>query len=416
MNLTEGIRMAMRSLTANKMRAGLTMLGIIIGTGAVIALLSVGQGAQAAITEQIEGIGSNLIFVFAGRLDQSMGRPDQIRSTEPLTRQDAAAIMEPGRANHVAAVAPEINRSGNLTYNGESITTNVVGTTPEYEYVRNFHPAIGRFFTTSDESTAARVVVLGSQAAEALFSDPQLALGESVRINRVPFTVIGVLEAKGGQGFGGGSRDNIVIVPLTTAQRRLYSGRFTSTTGERVDLINVSAIDEKSIDAAIEEITWVLRERHDIEFEEDDFTVASQEDILGVLGQITSILTIFLGAIAGISLLVGGIGIMNIMLVSVTERTREIGIRKAVGAKRRDILWQFLIESVALSVFGGAIGIAFGWGVSRAINTLNVFTTVVSPEAVLLAVGFSVAVGLFFGIYPANRASTLNPIQALRYE
>ncbi|NLG48829.1 MAG: FtsX-like permease family protein [Chloroflexi bacterium] len=415
MNVTEGIRMAMRSLAANKMRAGLTMLGIIIGTGAVIALLSVGQGAQAAITEQIEGIGSNLIFVFAGRLEQSMGQT-QIRTAQPLTRQDANAIMEPGRADHVAAVAPEVNRSGNLTYNGANITTNVIGTTPEYEYVRNFRPAIGQFFTASDESAAARVVVLGSQAAEVLFGDPQLAVGESVRINRVPFTVVGVLESKGGQGFAGGSQDNIAIVPLTTAQRRLYSGRFASSSGERVDLINISAIDDKSVEAAINEITWVLRERHDIEFDEDDFTVASQEDILGVLGQITSILTIFLGAIAGISLLVGGIGIMNIMLVSVTERTREIGIRKAVGAKRRDILGQFLIESVALSVFGGAIGIAFGWGISRIINTLGVFTTVVSPQAVLLAVGFSIAVGLFFGIYPANRASNLNPIQALRYE
>jgi len=244
---------------------------------------------------------------------------------------------------------------------------------------------------------------------------PELAIGETIRINRIPFKVIGVLEKKGGMGFGG-SPDAVVIVPLSTALRRLYSGRDLSARGHQVHIIYASAIDADSIDQAIDEITWILRDRHDIEYEEDDFMVTSQEDLLGMFTQVTNIFTTVLGAISGISLLVGGIGIMNIMLVSVTERTREIGIRKAVGAKRSDILWQFLVEAIVLSVTGGLVGIALGWGLATAVNTTGVLTTYVSPRSVSLGVGFSVMGGLFFGIYPATRASKLNPIDALRYE
>lgn len=413
MTLWESIRMAFRSLGSNKMRAGLTMLGIIIGTGAVIALLSVGEGAQRAITEQIQGIGSNLIFVFPGQISNTQSR---VTRYTPLTRQDAEALDDPSRLPHVAAVAPEINRSATIALGGETVNVTLIGTTPSYQFIRNAVPAFGDFLTPTDETAAARVVVLGWEAAERLTGDPEAALGQTVRINNIRFQVIGVLEKKGGQGFGGGSRDLIAIVPLSTAHQRLYGGRFLSAQGRTVDLINVSAVDEGSIDLAIEEITWTLRQRHRIEFDEDDFTVASQQDILGVLDQITNILTIFLGAIASISLLVGGIGIMNIMLVSVTERTREIGIRKAVGARRRDILWQFLVESTVLSIVGGLVGIAFGWGVSRIVNSLGTFTAYVSAKAVALAFGSSLAVGLFFGIYPASRAANLNPIEALRYE
>jgi len=415
MNLIESIRMALRSLRANKLRAGLTMLGIIIGTGAVIALLAVGQGAQAEITSQIQSIGSNLIFVFPGQLQQGAGK-GTLRIVRMLTRQDAEAIADTSRNPHVAAVAPEIDRSVTLTYDGNSVSVSAVGTTPEYQYVRNFPTQYGEFFTAGDEDAAARVAVLGSTTAEDLFGEPEDAVGETIRVNGVPFKVIGVLEGKGGQGMMGGSRDSVAILPLSTAQKRLFSGRMVTEGGVRVDFINVSAVDEASIDPAIEEITWTLRDRHDIQYEEDDFSVASQQDILSVAGQITSILTIVLGAIAGISLLVGGIGIMNIMLVSVTERTREIGIRKAVGAKRSDILWQFLIESIVLSVVGGVVGIAFGWGVALLVKRLAQLTTYVSAQAVTLAVGFSIAEGLFFGIYPASRASNLNPIDALRYE
>ena len=415
MNLIESIRIALGGLRANKLRGGLTMLGIIIGTGAVIALLAVGQGAQAEITEQIQSIGSNLIFVFPGQMQQS-GTRTLLRSFRMLTRQDAEAIADPARNPHVAAVAPEVDRTVTLSSLGETVSVNAVGTWPEYEVVRNVHPQYGEFFTAGDESAAARVAVLGGSTATDLFGDPQAALEQTVRINRVPFKVIGVLEEKGGQGMMGGSRDDVVIVPLSTAQKKLFGGRTGSDAGQPVDYINVSAMDEASIEVAIEEVTWTMRDRHDIEFEEDDFSVTSQQDILSVVGQITSILTIVLGAIAGISLLVGGIGIMNIMLVSVTERTREIGIRKAVGARRSDILWQFLVESIVLSVVGGAVGIAFGWAVAFGVEKLADLTTLVTIQAVALAVGFSLAVGLFFGIYPASRASNLHPIDALRYE
>ncbi|MFH1085676.1 MAG: ABC transporter permease [Chloroflexota bacterium] len=413
MSLSESLRMALQALSANKLRAGLTMLGIIIGTGAVIALLSIGQGAQAAITEQIQSIGSNLIFVFPGQLQQGSST---VRSYEPLTRQDAAALADPSRTQYVAAVAPETDRSATVTYRSVSLDVTITGTTPEYEWVRSHAVELGVFIAAGDNTSAARVAVLGASTAADLFGEAELALGETIRINRVPFRVIGILKAKGGQGMGGRSADSLVIVPLSTLNQRLFSGRFATARGERVDYINVSAVDEESVNAAIEEITWILRQRRDIQFEEDDFTVASQEDILGVFSQITSVLTIFLGAIAGISLLVGGIGIMNIMLVSVTERTREIGIRKSVGAKRRDILWQFLIESVVLSIIGGVLGIAMGWGIAKAVDSLDQFKTVVTPQSVGLAVSFSLAVGLFFGIYPASRAANLNPIEALRYE
>ncbi|MGI6374517.1 MAG: ABC transporter permease [Anaerolineae bacterium] len=413
MNLWESVRMAFRSLAANKLRAGLTMLGIIIGTGAVIALLSVGEGAKAAITSQIQSIGSNLVFVFPGRFEQTSGYS---QNYAPLTLEDAQALADPALAPHVAAVAPIVDRSFPVTAGGDALQVEVVGSTAEFEFVRNYPVEFGAFLSEPDTASEARVVVLGAATARKLFGEEALALGETVRINRIPFTVVGVLASKGGQGFGGGTADDIAIVPITTALRRLVSGRQAATAGRVIDYISVSALDEKSIDAAIDEISWVLRDRHGIEYQEDDFTATSQQDILGVFDQITNVLTIFLGAIAGISLLVGGIGIMNIMLVSVTERTREIGIRKAVGARRGDILGQFLIESIVMSVIGGVVGIGFGWGISLAVNATDQFTTVVTPQSVLLAVSFSMAVGLFFGIYPASRAANLNPIDALHYE
>ena len=414
MNLTQGIRMALRSLSANKLRASLTMLGIIIGTGAVIALVSIGQGAQLFITEQIQSIGSNLIFVFPGVFDDH--GPRSVRNVAPLTRQDADALNDAGQAPHVVAVAPAIDRRGTVAYQSESVDVSITGSTAELEYVRSFAVDYGEFFTSGEETASARVALLGADPAQTLFGEPSLALGATVRINRVPFKVVGVLEKKGGQGFGGGSADNIAIIPLSTMQRRLFSGRYAGSQAQQIDTIYVSAVDEDSIDMAIEEMTWILRDRHGVDFEEDDFSIASQEDILGVMGQVTGVFTIFLGFIAGISLLVGGIGIMNIMLVSVTERTREIGIRKAVGAKRGHILWQFLIESVVLSIIGGLVGIGFGWVVALIVNSLDAFTTYVSAQAVVLAVSFSLVVGLFFGIYPASRAANLSPIDALRYE
>jgi putative ABC transport system permease protein len=409
------MRVALRSLGANKLRSTLTMLGIIIGVGAVIALLSIGQGAGAAITEQIQGIGSNLIFVFPGQASAS-GIRAAMGSAASLTLADANALAERACCPDIASVAPVYQRSAQITGGGNNTNTPVHGTTLAYQVVRNWPIGRGRFFDQRDLESAARVAVIGTATATTLFGKSD-AVGQTIKINRIPFKIIGVMTEKGGASGFGGSQDDVVFVPITTAQQRLFgSAAQTAQGAPRVTIIYVSAASEKQMDAAMSEITQVLRQRHKIRYQQDDFTVLSQKEILGVLNQITDILTLFLAAIAAISLLVGGIGIMNIMLVSVTERTREIGIRKAIGAKRKDILLQFLIEAVTLSVVGGVAGILFGSGIGALVNTTGMIKTVVAPSSVLLAVGFSVAVGLFFGLYPAARAAALHPIDALRYE
>jgi putative ABC transport system permease protein len=410
MDIVESIRLAMRGLSANKLRSGLTMLGIIIGVGAVIALLSIGQGAQKAITEQIQGIGSNLIFIIPGSLTQG-GASFGLGSLASLTMEDAEAIADPANCPDVAAVAPQQTRNAQIIYRNRNTNASVVGTTPEFAFIRRLELDQGHFFDEQDLASAARVAVLGGRLAIDLF-ETESAVGQTIRINRIPFRVIGVLVEQG----GGGTIDTSVFVPITSAKTRLFGTVTARGGGSAVSLINASAVSEDRIDAAIEQITALLRQRHRIQYQQDDFTVTSQKDILGVLNQVTDILTIFLGAIAAISLLVGGIGIMNIMLVSVTERTREIGIRKAVGAKRRDIMVQFLIEAMVLSIIGGVIGIGFGALAAAAVNSTGVLVTRVSLQAVVLAVAFSLAVGLFFGLYPATRAASLNPIEALRYE
>ncbi len=413
MSVIESIRVALQGLAANKLRSSLTMLGIIIGVGAVIALLALGEGTQAAITEEIQSIGSNLIFIIPGRMEgHGPGAPRNVSAS--LTLADAEAIAAPGNVSGVLVVVPEFNNNADVVYSNESVSVSVKGTTSDYPLAYNSSPEIGEFFTEQHDTTAARVAVLGHQTAEDLFGDSD-PLGRTIKINRVHFRVIGVMEEEGG-GMGG-SADEVVFIPITTAQRKLFGGRATSGTSWEVSSITVSLASEDYMDAAVDDITWLLRQQHEIQpGDDDDFTVMSQEDILSTMEEVTGILTIFLGAIAAISLLVGGIGIMNIMLVSVTERTREIGIRKAVGAKRRDILMQFLIEAVVLSVIGGLLGILLGAGIATLVERSGLMTTVVSTEAVLLATGFSVAVGLFFGIYPSMRAARLHPIEALRYE
>src|SRR5512135_2935410 len=415
MNLFESMRVALSSLGANKLRSTLTMLGIIIGVGAVIALLSIGQGAGAAITQQVQGIGSNLIFVFPGQASNAGVRAGA-GTAATLTLSDASALVDPACCPDIAAIAPIYNRSAQVTAGGNNTNTVVNGTTPSFESVRNFHVARGRFLDSRDLDTVARVAVLGTQTAQTLFGT-QDPVGQTIKINRVPFKVIGVMEEKGGTSAFGGSQDDVIFVPITSAQRRLFGSSAQTASGAwRVTMVTVSAVSEKQMNAAMAEITQVLRQRHKIIYQQDDFTVISQKDILGVLNQITDILTIFLASIAAISLLVGGIGIMNIMLVSVTERTREIGIRKAIGARRKDIMLQFLIEAVTLSVTGGALGILFGAAIGALVNATGLIKTVVAPSSVMLAVGFSIAVGLFFGLYPAARAASLHPIDALRYE
>ena len=415
MNLTSSVRIALRGLSSNKLRTALTMLGIVIGVGAVITLLSVGQGVEQYVTQQFQSVGSNLLFVVPGQLQQSGPPIRGQRASQGLTYGDALAIADSFNVPDVVAVAPELYRYTAVSAGSRDALPQVSGVTPQFTAVRNWEAVLGEFIDETALAAQSRVAVLGQSVAERLFPDEDYPIGQTIKIGAVPFRVIGVMEEKGGSGFG--DQDNTVFVPLTTAQARLFRDRTLS--GEyRVSVIYATAVNEDRMEAAAQQIAELLRVRHNIAYrDDDDFTIINQSDIISIFGEITGVLTIFLGSIAAISLLVGGIGIMNIMLVSVTERTREIGLRKAVGAKRRDILLQFLIEAVVISMIGGLVGLGLGIVGAQAISRLaEELTAVLSAQSVLLAIGFSAAVGLFFGIYPATRAARLNPIDALRYE
>jgi putative ABC transport system permease protein len=409
MNLLQTMLEALESLAANKLRSGLTVLGIVIGVAAVIAMMAIGAGVQNEITGQIEGIGTNLIFVSAGNQQQD------VRNPKPLTLGDAEALADPLSAPSVGAVAPTLGGNLEASTGRESTRVSVTGVTPAYVQVANEGIVEGEFI--SDEYLLGRsaVAVIGPDTAQKLFGRSVGVTGETIRIAGTPFRIIGVLEAKGGSGFG--SQDDRILVPLTTAQMRL----FQRSVRDSVDSIQVQAVDADSVVRATEEISQILRTRHRTEVGADDFTIFTQDSILSIAQSITGVFTVFLGGIAAISLLVGGIGIMNIMLVSVTERTREIGLRKAIGARKRDILVQFLTESILLSLLGGFMGILLAWVLSAIIGAIAAandtpINPVITIEAVLLATIFSMAVGLLFGIYPANRAAGLQPVEALRYE
>ncbi len=416
MNLTEATRIALRALAANKLRSVLTMLGIIIGVAAVIALVSVGQGVQALITQQLQSAGSNLLIIVPGRLEESQpGDPRTHRPSNPLTNGDWQALRDPLRVPYLLAVAPEADGQASVSRGKTTLSLMVTGANEDYPFVRDFYPAVGRFITPEDVRTEARVAVLGQRAARKLFpeGDP---LGQSIRINQILFRVVGVMEEMGGSGLR--NFDDLVFVPVTTAQQRLFP-YLRSPKGEpTLSLILVKVDSEEHLKEAQAAIEELLRQRHHITYlDEDDFSVINQADILDILGSITGVLTSFLSGIAAISLLVGGIGIMNIMLVSVTERTQEIGLRKAVGAKRRDILLQFLVEAMVLSLIGGLIGMMLGFVGAQVLASFSEgLHAIISWSAILLATGFSALVGLFFGIYPALRAAQLHPIDALRYE
>jgi putative ABC transport system permease protein len=409
MTLGQAFLEALESLSGNKLRSGLTVLGIVIGVAAVIAMLAVGRGAQESITGSISGIGTNLVFVFRGSPDQS------IRNERPITLGDAEAIADPFLAPSVEKVAPMLQINTTVSYGGNQISPEVVGATPDYFPVRNYAITEGDFLTEEHMLGRASVALIGPEAADKLFERHDGLVGETIRIDGQPFRIIGVLASKGGGAFG--SEDNRVVIPLTTAQARLVR----RSTRDQVDVLLVQSISAETVPQTVQEISDILRTRHRTDIGADDFTVFTQQDFLSTASTITNVLTIFLGGIAAISLLVGGIGIMNIMLVSVTERTREIGLRKALGARRRDILIQFLTESSMLSLIGGIIGIIFGWLIAFAVGRVAAanntdFTPIVGADAIALATIFSAAVGLFFGIYPANRAASLEPVEALRYE
>jgi putative ABC transport system permease protein len=420
MNVIQSFFVALRGLAANKLRSALTVLGIVIGVGAVITLISVGEGVQDFVTGQFESVGANVIYVFArggGTFGLISERRDQ--PVRNLTLKDADALADPLNVPGAKAVVPVVEGAVVVVADNRYALTTVVGTTAAYPRAKSHYPAAGTFVGEQDLAQSLRSVVLGQTVAQRVFPDQPYPVGRTVELNGVRFQVIGVLEKK--PKTAEGDPNDVVVVPLTTARRRLFPN--LSQQGDyAVDVIYVQARAKEQLQTTKEQVARVLRGRRRGNFGgEDDFYVVAQGEFLKVLDEITGILTIFLGSIAGISLLVGGIGIMNIMLVSVTERTREIGLRKAVGAKRRDILIQFLVEAVVLSLIGGACGILLG-GVGAHIisiiarNMGQGFQALLSLKAVLIATLFSAGVGLFFGIYPARRASRLNPIEALRYE
>lgn len=403
MDVIESGRMAIKTLAANKLRSALTMLGIIIGNSSVIAMIGIGQGAQKLASEQFESLGPNVLFVSPGTREARNRTFDLPRT---LVLEDAKAIAT--QVPSIREVAPQRQGQFPIVYRNLNTTSLTVGTTPEFLSVRSFDMAKGRFLSEQDVERNNLVVALGADLATRFFGnrDP---IGEQIRIKGVSFQVIGVLQAKGA--FLGNNQDDAAYVPITTLANRL-TGR-TSPYGLDLTFISITARDEASIRAAEFQITNLLRLRHKIT-DEDDFTVQTQKDVLRIVGTITGGLTIMLAAIAGISLLVGGIGIMNIMLVSVTERTQEIGLRKAIGASQQDILIQFMIEAVILSAVGGALGTAIGVGGVLLVGALTPLEAGISPVAIALAVGVSGGIGLFFGVVPARQAAKLDPIVALR--
>ncbi len=405
------LRVSVQSIVAHKMRSFLTMLGVVIGVAAVIALVAVGNGAKAQVVEQFASLGSNLLSVSAST--NFSFRPGQgfQTQTRELNMQDVSAIEQ--LATTVARVAPEYSsRGANVTYAGTSAQPSITGVTADYATVRNWTVSRGRFITAEDNTDAAMIAVLGSTAVEDLFGSATVnPVGETIRINRQNYTVVGVLKSKGESGMN--NQDDVVFIPFRTAQLKL-GGAGTTT----VSAINLQVRSADDMDFAQAQVTAILRSLHEIGTgEDDDFIVQNQADILSTVEETTGTFTTMLAGIAAISLVVGGIGIMNIMLVSVTERTREIGLRKAVGAKRSDLLIQFLAEAIVLSAVGGLLGVGVGIGTAQIITPLMGYSqALVTASSVVMALGVSLGIGVFFGFYPANRAAALNPIDALRYE
>jgi putative ABC transport system permease protein len=406
MRIINLIKVAYRSMSKNKLRTFLTMLGIIIGVASVIAMLAIGEGSRQNIQASVASLGTNSIMIFPGAISHG-GVRMEAGSSISLKREDAEALAE--RCELLQAVTPVVNKGAQIIAGSSNWKTLVVGVFPDYFEIRNLIIATGICFTPADDRAAAKVCIVGQTVVTNLFGEGVDPVGKFIRINSIPFKIIGTIEKKGQNTFGQ-DQDDIIIAPFSTVQKRMLS-----TTN--VNQILASGVSEDLIEDAKDEVSQLLRERHKLGADdEDDFTVRSQSDISNIFGSISKVLTILLASIASISLLVGGIGIMNIMLVSVTERTREIGIRMAVGAKSRDVLIQFMIESIFISFLGGLIGISLGVLVSGMVAKFGGWPIVITPSSILLSFAFSAAVGVFFGWYPARKAANLNPIEALRYE
>lgn len=403
--ISQTLFIALRALRRNKLRSSLTALGIIIGVAAVVSMVSVGNGAQASITRQVSALGENLLTVFAGS-KQTGGVSAGQGSASTLTVADAMAIAR--EVPEVMAISPEVSSSAQAIANGRNWSTSVMGESPEYLTIRDWKLAAGSIFTEREVRSAATVAVIGSKTAMELFG-PLNPIGESVRINNIPFTIIGLLETKGA-GMGGQNQDDRLIIPYTTAMKRITGDRYLRS-------INIRVRSSENMDSAQAQIIALLRQRHGLaEGEENDFDIFNQKEVADTVGSVTGVVKLLLGAISSLSLIVGGIGIMNIMLVSVTERTREIGIRMAVGAQPGAIQLQFLIEAVTLSILGGLAGILLGVSTSHLVGMISTFQAIVTFDSILLAFGVSFAIGVFFGYYPARKAAALDPIEALRYE
>jgi len=405
MNFKESLLTSLSALLSNKLRSLLTMLGIIIGVAAVITMIAIGEGSQQAVMERIQALGSNLLFISPGAQRGGGATVIQTGTSQRLKLSDAEAIEVGSTA--ILAVVPELNRQAQVKYENRNWNTRVVGTTPEYELVRNFFVVDGRYFTHSEEKAASKVAVIGFTIVENLFptQDP---VGKLIRLQGMTFEVIGVLESKGQSGFQ--NPDDQIIVPLTTAQRRLFGV-------DHLSQVTVQVLDQAHSDTAFYDIERVLRRAHKLREDQDnDFSIRNQADIIATFQETQQTFTFLLAGIAAVSLLVGGIGIMNIMIVSVTERTREIGVRKAIGARKRDIMTQFLIESITLSIVGGFLGIVLGVVASYLISTYGNLTPMISLQSIVVSFVFASFVGVFFGMYPAWKASESNVIDALRYE
>ena len=406
MNYKNLIKVALKALSNNKFRGFLTMLGIIIGVGSVIAMLAIGQGSKRSIREQISEMGSNMIMIHPGT-GRFGGVRQSASSMQTLKIEDYKTIIN--ESSYISACSPSVNSSGQAIYGANNTPTTIYGINQDYMDIRKYTVSEGEMFTDQDVARAAKVCVVGQTIVDNLFPNGEDPLGKTIRFGKIPFKIIGVLTSKGYNSMGM-DQDDLILAPYTTVQKRILA--ITYLQG-----IFASAVTEELSDKAIDELTAILRQNHNIRSgEEEDFNIRSQEELSSMMSSTSDLMTVLLACIAGISLLVGGIGIMNIMYVSVTERTREIGLRMSIGAKGRHILWQFLIEAVIISVVGGIIGVLLGIGAAAAIKYIAGWPVFVQPYSVILSFAVCTVTGIFFGWYPAKKASNLDPIEAIRYE